>query len=107
MIFHRFNVYQLSMALVAIAASLAVQAGGAGRRNTTLLGLFGLAAAAALVVAAVITPRIETLRLAGSVHSEQFRQLHGLSMIVYAAEALLLVLAGLLLPATLRGGHRR
>ena len=101
-IFRRCNVYQLVLAGVALATT---PIGRAGRARTALLALFSCAAAGALVVAFVLTPRIEAMRGTDLVHSAQFRQLHGLSMLVYSLEVLLLLFAGILMSAT--GGRRR
>ena len=43
--------------------------------------------------------------LALEVHSAQFRQLHGLSMLTYSTEVLILLVAGILI--SLAGGRRR
>jgi hypothetical protein len=49
-----------------------------------------------------ITHRMEELRLTGQSSSEEFKRLHGESMILYSGETLILLIAGLALPWAMR-----
>jgi hypothetical protein len=87
-----FERYQLVLAAVAL-----VSLAGLGRRRwAALLPLVLIAAAAAVVSAVVVTPRIEHLRLAGQQHTPAFRTTHGLSMLIYLAQVVTLLAAGMI-----------
>lgn len=107
-VFHRFELYQLALAAVALTATLAWRIVGPPRFKTALFCLLGLATVAAVTNTAVITPRIEGMRVEalrrGADVSKRpgFGRLHGISMAVYAAESAVLLIAGLVLPAAIR-----
>ena len=102
-IFRRFEFYQLLLAAVAVAAAAVWRASSSPRagRATLLLVLLALAAGEALTSTLVVSSRIERLREARLTDTPQFRRLHGVSMTVYASEAGLLAVAGLVLPGAL------
>jgi hypothetical protein len=87
-----FERYQLVLAAIAL-----VSLAGLGRRRwAALLPLVLIAAAAAIVSAVVVTPRIEHLRLAGQQHTPAFRTSHGLSMLIYLAQVAVLLALGMI-----------
>ena len=102
-VFRRFEGYQLVLAAVAVVASIAWRAAdrSARGRKTALVALLLLAAGAALVSTFVVSRRIEALRQSRQTDTPEFRRLHGTSMMVYTAEAAVLLAAGLVLPSAL------
>ena len=102
-VFRRFELYQFALAAVAVIAAVALRAaagGGttAGRRRTVVLSTVVLAAGLSLVSTFVVTARIDVMRRARQTETPEFARLHGISMTVYLAEAVLLLAAGLALP---------
>ena len=93
-IFISFERYQLILAAVALVATVAWRFREPRAVLTTLFIMFAVASVGAIVNAAIITPRMEELRLAGQSHGPAFAQLHGRSMIVFMCEAAALLLAG-------------
>lgn len=71
-------------------------------RQGSLFALLALATVAAVGSGAFLTPRMEALRQAGTSGGPEFARLHGLSMLVYSTEALLLLAAGLVWPRSNR-----
>jgi len=89
-LFHAFERYQLILAAVALLSSILL-------KKTWTSALFVLTAIGAVVSPLFITPRISEMQRLGQTHTPQFGQIHGLSMLVYNADAVLLLLAGLML----------
>ena len=98
-IFRAFNRYQLALAAAALLATFAWRILGPPRFKTTLFTLFALATVAACLITMYLSPRIELLSSQGLTQSSQFAKLHGYSMVAYCAEAVILLIAGVLLPA--------
>lgn len=97
-VFRTFNAYQLALAAAALVLTFVWRILGRPGRKSVLFVLFAAATVAACVVTIFIAPRIELLQRQGSVASPQFAKLHGLSMVLYLAETLALLIGGLLLP---------
>lgn len=97
-IFHAFNLYQLALAAVALAATFAWRVIGPPRLKTTLFVLFAVATVGACVIVMYFTPRIEMLQHQGMTQTEQFKRLHGYSMLTYVGETVALLVAGVLMP---------
>jgi hypothetical protein len=70
-------------------------------RRVLLLVPLALAAGASLTSTLAITPRIDNLRQHDLVDTPEFKKLHGISMAIYCAEAVSLLVAGLLLPGAI------
>ena len=92
-----------------LAAASAILAGAwltreRGRATTVLFVLLLVAGTAAAVSGAVITPKIMQLRREHRIESADFKRTHGISMMVYSAEALTLLAAGVALSG---GIHRQ
>lgn len=111
-VFHRFERYQLIVAAIALLAAFGWRLASPSRLKTALFALLALATLAAVATTAAITPRVEAIRVEAlgrgqdvkqSPRSAEFAKLHGLSMAVYSAEALTLLLAGLVLPFATQG----
>ena len=91
-----FERYQLILAAIAIVAAVIWRWLAPSRRKTAFFILLSVAAVAAVASAGIVTPRLEAMRLAGTTKQPAFAHLHGLSMILLTAEALVLLVAGLL-----------
>jgi hypothetical protein len=106
-VFRRFEFYQLVLAAAAVVAAAVwrLSAPAAPRRLTALLVLLALAAGTAGTSTFAISRRIETLRGQKQTTTPEFRRLHGVSMALYTAEALVLLGAGVVLPGALRSGR--
>lgn len=102
MMFVQFAKYQVILAAAALLFSAVWRLIEPRAILTTIFVLFAGSAIATVLIAAVITPRMETLRIAGQTHTAQYAKLHGESGIAYSADAVLLLLAGLLLPRAMR-----
>jgi hypothetical protein len=93
-LFFAFERYQLVLAAIALTLTVLWRIAGSSRATT----VFTLLAAATLLAAlntAVITPRIERLRIAGQTQTLQFKKSHGLSMVAYLAESFVLLGVGI------------
>jgi hypothetical protein len=90
-LFLTFEKYQLVLAAIALFALFA------RRRLSVFVPLMLAATVIATLSAVAVTPRIDRLRLAGEQGSSAFRTLHGLSMMIYLVEVLLLLVVGILL----------
>jgi hypothetical protein len=97
-----FEKYQLVLAAVALLAAFTWRILTPSRWITSVLVTLALAGAAAAMSAALVTPKMETIRAAGESSGPAFRRLHGISMMIYTFEAALLLIATLLLPAAIR-----
>ena len=96
-----FEKYQLILAGISLLATFGWRLRHPSRRLGALFLLLALTTCGAATSAGLITPRLEALRLADQTHTPQFRRLHGESMMVFSSEVLLLLIAGLVLPAAL------
>jgi len=106
-IFDYFEKYQLVLAAVGLVSVFGWRM---VERRGWLIGIFtcfALAAVGAVVVAAVITPPMQRLRVAGESSGPQFKKLHGQSMMIFSSEVLLLTVAGAMLPAALTPSRRQ
>jgi len=75
--------------------------------KTACFALLALATVAAASSTLFITPRIDAMRLHGETYGPTFGRIHGISMSLYFFEALLLLIAVLLLPSIIaRDGGR-
>jgi hypothetical protein len=97
-----FERYQLLLAAAALLGVVGWRIGGGSVRVTVLFSLLAIAAIPTALNPMLVTSHMEQLRLQGQSSSEQFKKLHGISMIVYSGETLILLAAGLTLPWALR-----
>ena len=104
-LFLRFEKYQLALAAGSIAAMLLWQVQGSSRSKTAILLLMTLAAGCAAYSTASVTPAIERLRAMHQTQTDEFRSLHGRSMVIYLSETILLAMAGVAIPAAVGGGE--
>jgi hypothetical protein len=102
-----FERYQLPLAAAALVGTVCWRILGASARVTVLFALLAAATVPAALSPMLITSKMEQLRLQGQSSSEQFKKLHGISMIVYSGQTLILLAAGLTLPWTLGEENKR
>ena len=65
--------------------------------KTFVLVAFMAASTAAVVSSAIVTPKIMQLRHENRTQTDEFKRAHGMSMSVYTAEAVMLLIAGIAL----------
>jgi len=100
-LFHAFEKYQIFLSLLAVLLGVIGFAITRRKPYLIILGLFWAATICALVSTLAITPEIVRLREAGLTGTDQFKSAHGKSMWLYVAEAVALLLAGLIIPMLL------
>lgn len=101
-VFIMFERYQLIVGALALISAFALRLASPSVIRTAFFALLFLAAMGAVASPLWITPKIEALRLAGETANPLFKKLHGVSMMVYSADAFILFIAGTLLPATIQ-----
>jgi hypothetical protein len=101
-----FERYQLLLAAAALVGAVAWRVLAKSVRVTVLFWMLAVAALPAALGPILITAHMEQLRLRGESSSPEFKKLHGESMIVYCAETLILLVAGLTLPWAMREEDR-
>jgi hypothetical protein len=98
MMFLVFERYQLLLAAAALLGTVCLRILGGSTRVTFLFALLAVATLPAAISPIFVTSKMETLRLQGQSSSEQFKKLHGISMMIYSGETLVLLVAGAALP---------
>jgi uncharacterized protein DUF4149 len=96
-IFHLFDKYQLALAGLALVLTFIWRVVSPKSGKTVFFTGFALATLAAVVIATVLSPKIVLLAGQGLQQTAQFKKMHGLSMAVYLAETIVLLITGLLL----------
>ena len=96
-IFQQFNRLRLAVAAGALLFCFMLWLKGRSKATMWCFVFLGVAAGAAVLGTAILTPRIEQLRLAGQTFTTEFKHLHGESMATYLTETLLVLVAGLLM----------
>jgi hypothetical protein len=97
-----FQKYQLILAAISLIAVVGWRITSPSKSIVAAFVLFAVAAFAAVSVSIWILPPMEKLRLAGESSSPQFGKLHGESMVLYLAENILLLIAGIMLMIAMR-----
>src|SRR5216117_1386248 len=97
-LFVAFQKYHLILASIALVAVVAWRIVSRSKLVLVIFILLGLAACCGVAVAIWIVGPMEVLREHGFSGSAQFKRLHGLSMMLYTAQALLLLISGIVLP---------
>jgi hypothetical protein len=98
MMFLVFERYQLLLAAAALVGTVAWRILTGSARVTVLFTLLAIATATAALGPIFVTSRMEQIRLQGQSSSPEFKKLHGISMIVYSGQTLVLLAAGFTLP---------
>ncbi len=101
-LFLAYEPYQMIVALIALASSASLLLLTRRRLQIWTTLLLFIAAIGAFASVAIITPRIMQLRAEDKIQTPEFDTLHHRATNVYSSEAVLLLLAGLLIPHALR-----
>jgi hypothetical protein len=101
-IFTVFERYQILLAGVALLATAIWRLTTPRKLLTALFFLFALASVGTIVSSAIISPKMQSLRMAGQSSGPEFRKLHGFSMICYTGEAAILFVGGIVLTSAMR-----
>ena len=101
-LFDVFERYQLALAAAALIGAFVWYLAVRSKRVIVIFAMLAIAAAGAAISTTLITPPMQQLRAAGQTASPRFRALHGRSMQCYLAQAGLLLVVTLLLPAAPR-----
>lgn len=96
-----FAKYQLLVAAVALISTVAWRIATGSRWVAAIFVLLAFATLAAAMNGAIITPKMEAIRLAGESGSDEFKKYHGISMIIYVAQTGVLLVATILLPSAI------
>ena len=100
-LFNAFEHYQIILAAVALLSAAVWRLSEPRELLTILFFLFALASVGCVISSAMITPKMQAIRLAGQSSGPQFRALHGQSMAIYTVDAALLLIAGFVLAAVM------
>jgi hypothetical protein len=100
--FLAFERYQLLLAMAALLGAVVWRVLARSVRVTVLFWMLAAASLPAALGPMFLTSRMEQLRVRGETSSPEFKKLHGESMIIYCAETLVLLAAGLTLPWAMR-----
>ena len=99
-----FERYQFFVATLAIVSAALWRLMDKRRAITLVFVFFALCAVATIVSATLIRGPMEALRLKGGSSGPQFQRLHQASEKLYTTQAVLLLVAGIILPSALRTG---
>lgn len=102
-LFPMFERMQLIFAAVALFGTAGWWLTKRSRVKLAMFGLFALATLVAVAETTQVTPRIEAMRVEGKRETPEFAKMHQLSSRVYTSGAVILLIAGLLLPGAIRG----
>jgi hypothetical protein len=94
--------YQLLIAAAALIGTVAWRLLAGSIRVTLVFSLLAIASFPAALGPIFITSRMQQLREERQSSGPEFRKLHGISMMVYCGETLVLLGAGLALPWAMR-----
>jgi hypothetical protein len=101
--FVRFERFELMLAAIGLLCAGAWRIREHRAVLSALFTFLAIATVGLVINAALITPKMEELRVAGESSGPMFRKLHGQSMAVHSLQAMALLLAGLTLPAAMSG----
>jgi hypothetical protein len=99
--------YQLVIAAAGLVGAVAWRVLSGSVRVSVIFSLLAVAAVPAALGPIFVTSRMERLREEGLASGEEFKKLHGISMMVYSGEVLVLLGAGVALPWAMREGLER
>jgi hypothetical protein len=101
-LFLSFERYQLLLAAAGLLGCVVWRVSTGSIRATLVFSLLAVATVPAALSPMLITSRMESLRVQGQSQSSEFRRLHGISMMVYTGETVILLAAGVSLPWAMR-----
>jgi Domain of unknown function (DUF4149) len=96
-----FGKYELILAAIAIAAAGMLLVNYPSKPVVVLIGWLVFTGAIGMFTALGFTPRMEILRTQNKQHTDEFRRLHGKSMIAMTAQSGMLLLSGAVLIVTI------
>jgi hypothetical protein len=94
-IFQRFERYQLILAAILLASLIGWRAIARSTASRIAIILVTLATVGAVSSTTFVSPRIDAMRVERRTAEPAFRRLHGLSMLVYVGQTILLAGAGI------------
>ena len=103
-LFVAYQKYHLILAAVALFATVLWRIVAPSRLVLVNFILLAIAACCGAAVSIWIVGPMEALRLQGLSGSEQFKRLHGESMMLFMAQAILLLVQGIILPFAIAAG---
>lgn len=106
-LFVAFQKYHLILAAVALASTVAWRIASQSRIVLAIFILLGLAVCCGVAVSVWIVGPMETLRQQGLSGSDEFKRLHGRSMMLYTGQALLLLISGIVLPIAIASDEKK
>ena len=107
-LFMAFQKYHLILAAIALAATVVWRIMAPSRIVLVNFLLLAIAACAGVAVAMWIIEPMEALRQQGLSGSDEFKRLHGRSMMLFMLQAAMLLIHGIILPFAMRDpGARR
>ena len=101
-LFPNFERLQLVCAGVCLLGAAGWHLASRSRLKLVLFTLFALATVAAVIETTSITPRIEAMRVEGKRGTPEFDRMHRMSSRAYMSGAVVLLVAGFLLPGAIR-----
>ncbi|MBC7785563.1 MAG: DUF4149 domain-containing protein [Burkholderiales bacterium] len=101
-LFHVIERYQLMLAAIALASTVVWRFYGCSRAKRVLLLCLLAATGLAMAEFAVISPRINTLRMQDQSDGVEFKRLHGYAMVLYTSTAVMTAVAGCAFIAAVR-----
>jgi hypothetical protein len=102
-LFLAFERFQLILAATGLVAIVLWRIHQPRAILTAIFGCFAVATLAGVISSTLITPQIMQMRAANQTDTPRFRKLHGQSMWTYTSETVMLLIAGILLPAAISG----
>lgn len=97
-----FQKFQLILAAITLAAVVAWRVAAPSRAVVAIVVLLAVATFAGVAISVWIMPRMNELRALGESGGEEFRRLHGRSMMLFMIETIMLLVSGILLPSAMR-----
>jgi carbon starvation protein CstA len=101
-LFPMFERMQLILAAIALLGTATWWISSRARLKMVLFTLFSLATVIAVIETTQITPKIETMRVRGERETPEFERTHQMSSRVYMGGAIVLLIAGFILPSAIR-----
>jgi hypothetical protein len=99
-----FQKYHLILAAIALMSTVAWRIVAPSKSALVMFILLGLAACCGVAVSLWIIGPMNSLRESGLSGSDEFKRLHGRSMMLFVAQAAMLLISGMILPMAIRNG---
>jgi hypothetical protein len=106
-LFLAYQKYHLILAAIALVATVAWRIVSPSKLVLVNFILLAVAACCGVAVAIWIMGPMQTLREHGLSGSDQFKRLHGQSMMLFTAQAAMLLVSGIVLPLAIASDARR